>query len=127
MKSVLLFLLVAVPAYAQVFTARIDASSTNIPTSYAGSHGAVVFPGGNPKVIDALMIDGTGLASEVNVDCNTTANVAPADADGHVVDVQAGLTWALPDFTGLGNACYVRSLTGSAISTGILIITVIGN
>lgn len=130
MKKLFLLFLFTIPllARADVFTARIDTSATNLSSSFSGTNGAVLFENAgvvvNPRVINTIYIDNRQ-GNEIIVNCSTGPSLIPIDSSVHNISVAGNESWSLPDATGFGNACYIRTFSGT-LSSGIIVITAIG-
>lgn len=109
------------PAMGDVYTVRINAATTNIPTAYGQGSNSLVLQG--IRNIRSIFIDNR-TAGEIAVNCSSTAGITPT-ATLQDIYVNATNAWAI-DNAYLGNACYIRSNTGSAIATAVVVITVIG-
>jgi hypothetical protein len=123
-KLLILILLLPQLAMATMFTGRVDFSVTNANTTYQ----KIQF-NGNPTIHQIISVTAANnAAAEVWVDCAGTSSLAPAANDASALDLAAsgspGSAWALDD-AGLGNACYVKTQTGSLV-LGILTVTVTG-
>jgi len=115
-------LMLAMPAFGQVFSVRVDASINNIPTSYSGTNGQVLT--GMTQIVSVLIDNRSG--SEVAMNCTGgTSLPVPADSSIHNVYANTLETWAIDNSNG-GNICYLRSMSGTAITTGIVVITATG-
>ncbi len=117
-----LFMLAIVPmAKANVYTVRIDASATNIPTSFSTASTSKVLAGVRSMV--SILIDNRS-ATEVAVNCSAGPTTAPSDSTNNNIYVATLQRWAI-DNANLSGTCYIRSM-GSAITTGVVVITVTG-
>lgn len=117
MLSAALGLAVAVPAFADIYTARIDASSTTITTA------PMLVPGlTSLRSIKTILVKNRS-AGEVAVNCSTSSARTPVALHNIYADTTEG--WAI-DAANLGNACFINSNTGSDLTLGIVVITVVG-
>lgn len=118
MKFLFLFIGLILPsiAFGTVFTARVDAASTTIPSS-PGT--ALVIPG--IRQIDTVLIDNR-TAAEIVVNCTGTA----ATGSVNNMYIGNGEAWAFPDKAGFASACVLWGFAGT-ISTGVVVISVIGH
>jgi hypothetical protein len=127
MKLPILFLFLSSVCQAIPYTVRIDASVKNIGTSFA-SYGQLY--GVSIRNPQSIFIDNRTTSSEIAVNC-ATAGVQPNDnglgTDGidHNFYVAGSEAWAFstPSIT---SNCWVRSMTGSTLSSGVFVIIVTG-
>lgn len=122
MRILFLALLLTIPAFAKVTSARIDTSSTNITIHFNGTNGLV--PLASMQVIKSAMIDNRS-ASEIVVNCSTTSGTVPSDSSQYNVYIAANEAWVFPDDSLFASACYIRSFSGT-ISSGIIVISAVG-
>ena len=132
MRATILFLLMfSSVVFANTFSVRIDASVSNIGTSFNGTYPqlAITLPR-NPQ---SVFVDNRSTGSEIAVNCASVSGV-PAD-NGVWVDqglslddniyVAGGEAWSI-SAPGITNKCYVRSMTGSTLTSGIYVLTITG-
>lgn len=111
-----------VSANAVVTSVRIISSATNIPTSFGtGSDSLVLSAVRNAKTI---LIDNRG-TGEIAVNCHAQSSSAPSNSSAQNIYV-AGSSAVSIDNAFPNGACFIRSMTGSAITTGTVVIMVVG-
>lgn len=121
-RLTLILLFLSPLLYAVPHSQRIDSSATNIPTAFAATSDsklANITSIIGPKI---LCVDNRS-AKEVAVNCSSVANTVPSDTASSNVYV-AATNAACFDNPGLKADCYVRSMAGSVISSGIVVVTV---
>lgn len=104
------------------YSKRIDTSSSNIPTSFSSastSKLANLTGLTSPKIIYIDNRSGT----EVAVNCSSATGTVPSDTSANNIYVDT-LTKVVLDNPGTKADCYIRSM-GSAISSGIVVVTVV--
>lgn len=127
MKYLVAFLLVCAPAMAKVRTARIDMSVTNITSSFVGANAKVL------SLTSAEMIDYSGIiienrsSSEISLACTSVANTIPADSVNYQIYVNGNTAYSIDAADlGLVKGCYMRSMTGSTLASGKVVLLVKG-
>lgn len=119
--------LLSLTLIAQPYTVRVDASSTNIPTTFSTASTSRILQ--NIPFANSAFIDNTQIAGELVVNCQASNTVAPSNSSQQNLFIQANQAWVVdhPYFNGNGPAsCFIRSNTGSAITTGIFVLTLTG-
>jgi hypothetical protein len=116
--SAALGLAIALPAFADVYTVRLDASDVTITGSFRVIDGL-----DSIRNIRAILVKNRN-ADEVAINCSTSSGKTPSNT--HNIYVDATETWAIDDAS-LGNACFIKSQSGDDIDTGIVVITVVGS
>lgn len=109
--------------FADVACVRIDTSVNTIPTTYSTASTSLVLQG--VRQARTMVVDNRQ-ASEVAVNCSAGPNTAPSNTGSNVVYVAGSTAWVL-DAVNLSGYCYVRSNSGSAITSGIVQICLEGN
>ena len=123
MRSLLFaLLLVCNAAFANVYSVRINASTSNIPTAFSTSAASLVLQG--VLRVSGIVIDNR-TSTEIAVNCSGNASVAPSSTSNNNIYVANGTIMSLPVATNLNGVCYVQSM-GSAITSGIVNIYLIG-
>jgi len=115
-----LAIIVALPCWGVVQSARHNAAGQNIPTSYSTGAGSRIFTNTRLVDIEGALID-NDTDAEVAVVCSSSATVVPNDNSNQNMYVGSGKTLAV-DFASLGGNikyCYARGVA-SAATTGIL-------
>jgi hypothetical protein len=97
----------------------VNSASTNIPSTFANGNGSLILTG--IRNVTSILVDNRTLG-EVAVNCSS---VAPPSSDTNSFFVNAQNAWAIDDAL-LGGTCWLRSNTGSAITNGVVVVTVIG-
>lgn len=110
------------PARAAIFSVRVNAASTNIPTAFSTSSASRVLTG--VRNLRAILIDNR-TSSEIAINCQATSAAAPSDTAFTNMYV-AGTSQIAIDDAFLNDTCYIRSMTGSAITTGTFVIMAVG-
>lgn len=119
---VALILSVSCVSYGQVFSVRIDSSSTNIPSSFGTGSDSLVLQGIRSQT--GMLVDNRS-SSAVVVNCSFGPTAAPADNSNHNIYVNAESTIAI-DSANLSGTCYVRGETGT-VSTGVVVLMAVGS
>ena len=109
-------------SYGAITLVRVDASTSNIPTSFSSGATSQVITG--VLRVRSVLIDNRS-SSEIAINCSTGATVVPADTANTNMYV-AGTSQIAIDDALTGGTCYIRSMTGSPISTGTLVIMLVG-
>jgi hypothetical protein len=123
MRILALFLaLLAVPVFADVACVRVDTSVTNLPTTFSTSAASLVIQG--VRNARGFLVDNR-IGSELAINCSSSATTAPASTGSNVFYVNGSNAWVIDNSYSTGN-CYVRSNTGSVITTGVFQICIIG-
>lgn len=107
-------------AVADVYTVRINSATTNIPTAFGQGSNSLVLQ--NIRNMRGVYIENR-TAGEIAVNCSTSSGKTPSSQQD--IYVNAASAWSIGD-AGLGNACYIRSNTGSAITSAVVVITAVG-
>lgn len=118
----LLALVLPLAAQANIFSVRVDASVTNIGTSFADSSASRVIQG--VRNVRGLIAWSTTTAPIV-INCSYPATVVPSDTDSHNVYLPGGGTIAIDD-VGLDGTCYIRS-DASGVTVGKLYLMLKGD
>lgn len=122
-KFLCLFLMSGL-AFAIPQTKRIGASVTNIPTTFSRNEGSLVI---SEFVKPTLLIADNRTSTEIELNCaHKGAADVPTASEGKSYWVNANITLVL-DNPRIKGDCYIRSASGSAISSGTFIITVDGD
>lgn len=108
-------------AEAAVFSVRVDASSAAIPQAFSTSSASKVISG-VPNVRTIIVDNRT--EGEVAINCGSGANTAPTSNTANIY--VGGNSQVAIDNAYLNTTCYVKSMTGSNISSGILVLMLIG-
>lgn len=119
-KLISLMLLICAVASADVISVRIDAASTNIPSSFSGNNAPILQGVRNMKTIVAFTTAGAQLV----LNCSAGVSAAPVDADTHNIYIPATGSVVIDNANLAGN-CWVRGDAGT-VSTGKLYLMVIG-
>lgn len=130
MKLIVMALIVLAGQYAvaNVFSKRIDLSVNNLGTSFTSSFPQKVISGvRNPS---AVFINNRTTSSEVALNCSTDSTVPNnsgigADGFDHNIYVNGGETYSF-SAPGVTSACYLRSMTGAPLTSGIIVLNVTG-
>lgn len=106
---------------------RIDASSTSIPTSFAGTNGYVALA--HLSLINTVTLNNRG-SNEVVGNCSSLTQTPPDDNSLQNFYVAPGESWTLVNFVpygslSFGKYCYIRSFSGT-ITTGIFVFSTTG-
>lgn len=124
-KLSLVWLVVAVlwgfQSEAAIYSVRVDASVNNIPTAFSTAAGSKVIQG-VPNV-RSILIDNRS-SSEIAVNCQSGSTTAPTTQTANIY--VAGTTQVAIDNAYLNTTCYIRSMTGGAISSGTVAIMLVG-
>lgn len=131
MKKLLLgILFLCAPSFADLICARIDASVNNLATTFSTSASSLILSG--VRQARGLLVDNR-IASEIAVNCSSSSTVAPSNSASGTLFV-AGAVSSVPtqwhiigEGVTLSGNCYVRTNTGSPVSSGIYQICLIGN
>lgn len=122
-KLIFVLLLLASPAFANLFCVRVNAASNNIPTAFSTGAASLVLQGVRQPT--AVFVENR-TTSEIAINCSASATSAPAATGSNVLYVNASNAWAI-DSTYLTGNCYIESNTGSAITTGVVQICLSGS
>jgi len=125
---ILMALMLPLMAQAKPCSVVINAATVNIPTTYA----TVAASRKDFRTCLSQVSGGGGvsaLAGRVAIKC-TGSMTAPADESegtpsSYSIPIEAD-GYVILDDAGMGPVCYIRSLTGSAITTGIVTLTLKG-
>lgn len=120
-RLTLLFIFLSSLSFARPHSQRIDSSSTNIPTSYTSASTSKMTNLTGIRNPQTICIDNRS-ATEVAVNCSVATNTVPSDTSANNIYVNA-TNAACIDNAQLNADCYIRSM-GSAISSGIVVVTV---
>lgn len=125
MKKLILLLSIlgSLYSYADIYTVRIDASVHNIPAAFNLTSSSLVLQ--NARNARSVFVDNRTTSSEVAVNCSGSPTIIPSDAGINNIYVAGGEAWAIDSGYISGN-CFIRSMTGDAIESGIIVITIVG-
>ena len=125
--ALLFALLLSLPASGldqQEWCKRIDTSSTNITTAFSG-YGAISFGGNTIKRITGVDFVNFS-AKEVAVNCSASSTTAPSDTSAYNLYANPNFGFGTNVNAVQGKYCFIRSMAGSDITTGIVIVCVTG-
>lgn len=116
-----LLMVCSVLAIGRPHSQRVNSSTTNIPAAFSadsGSKMANLTAIGNPQT---LCVENRS-ATEVAVNCSTVGSILPTDTTQNLyINASSAACW---DNAFIKGDCYLRSM-GSAISSGVVVVTVI--
>lgn len=108
---------------ADVFSAKVNAASANIPTSYSTGAASLILTG--IRSFRTLIVDNR-TTHAVTLNCSVGVATAPSDDSNKNIYVNGSSMIAI-DAGNFGNGCFIRSDTGSAITTGVVTVMAFGS
>ncbi len=125
--SLALLSVIASSARGANYCYRIDTSVTNITSLFSATNSRLT-PAALMQVKTFMAVNGT--ATEIQVNCAQSSGMGyvspPSVNSAQNFSIAASEAWIPPDTTGMGNACFVRSI-GATISSGIIRLCLIGS